>query len=154
MTNYGKKFEDITRNALEEEKACYDRLPDQMTGMAGSTNPSDFIAYRKPYFFYIECKSCQDEIFTIKDRISQNQWSDLLVKSKYSGVFAGYLIWFVKEEKVFWVTAKKMNDLYKVRKSFRSSDLYDYGKEINIEMGKKYPKLMNLLSTITRRDKK
>lgn len=154
MFNYGKKFEEITRNALEEEQACYDRLPDQMSGRAGSSNPSDFIAYRKPYFFYIECKSCQEEVFTIKAMISEDQWTDLLKKSKYTGVFAGYLIWFVNEDKVFWVPAKKMNSLYKKKKSFRSSDLYEYGKVIEIEIVKKYPRLINLLSTITKRKSK
>lgn len=148
MRDYGKKFEEITRNALRAEGVCHDRLPDQLTGQAGSTNPADFTAFKKPNYLYIECKSCQEKRFDIKSRISENQWIKLLDKSKFEGVLAGYLIWFVKEEKVFWISAPKLADLYKNQKSFTSEELANIGKLLPCEIKRGFPVLHNLVSNI------
>ena len=148
MRDYGKKFEEITRAALLAEGVCHDRLPDQVSGQAGSTNPSDFTAYKKPDYLYIECKSCQSERFDIKSRISEGQWVKLLDKSKYQGVYAGYLIWFVNQEKVFWISAPKMQELYAIKKSFTINEVDSYAIPIQIKMNRKYPVLINLVSTI------
>lgn len=152
MRDYGKKFEEITRKTLAAEGACYDRLPDQMSGLAGSVNPGDFTAYLKPDYLYIECKSCQTDEFDIKDRISEGQWSKLLEKSAYAdkGVCSGYLIWFVREQKVYWVSAITMKNLYTRKKRFRSSDLDEVGTKIQIKVRYGYPQLINLIPTIVR----
>lgn len=148
MRDFGKKFEELTKAVLESEGCCTDRLPDQMSGKAGSANPSDFTAYKKPYYFYIECKSCQEVRFDIRSRISEFQWLSLLSKGEYDGVYAGYLIWFVKEDKVFWVPAKSMLALYEVQKSFTSADLSEWGVAVDVSIRQKYPRMNNLIRTI------
>lgn len=130
--DYGKEFESYTESELKKEKACWDRFPDQMSGNSGSSNPCDYIAYKSRYLYYIECKSCQAEVFDIKGYISENQWVSLLKKAKYGpSVHAGYLVWFVEEKKVFWIPAPRLEYFYKnIKKSFRSTDLEGYGCEL------------------------
>lgn len=122
---YFKVFEDITRKSLEAEQAIVDRLPDQMSGNLGSVNPGDFLAYKYPNLYYIECKSCTQSVFDIKSHISEGQWLALLRKAelKLPGVYAGYLIWFTESHKVFWISAKNMKTIYGKQKSFSVSDL-------------------------------
>lgn len=113
--DYGKPFENYVRAALEREGACVDRLPDQMTGYANSSNPGDFTAYKKPYYYYIEAKSCVHNSFSIKAHIREGQWIQLLKKTafKKKGVYTGYVIWFVKDKAVVWVPATNLSNLYK-----------------------------------------
>lgn len=122
---YFKVFEDITRKSLEAEQAIVDRLPDQMSGNLGSVNPGDFLAYKYPNLYYIECKSCTQSVFDIKSHISEGQWLALLRKAqfKFPGVYVGYLIWFTESHKVFWISAKNMKTIYGKQKSFSVSDL-------------------------------
>ena len=150
MRDFGKEFEQHTKAALLAEGACVDRLPDQMTGLAGSTNPCDFIVYRKPYDFFIECKSCstEEQRFDIKGYISETQWIDLLKKSKYEGVFSGYLVWFVHSKKIFWFPAEKMAALYQIHKSFKVDDVPGFGIEIQHRTVRGKPKFSCLLTDI------
>ena len=111
---YFKVFEDITRKSLEAEQAIVDRLPDQMSGNLGSVNPGDFLAYKYPNLYYIECKSCTQPVFDIKSHISESQWLILLRKARleFPGVYVGYLLWFTESHKVFWISAKNMKIIY------------------------------------------
>lgn len=156
MRDYGKKFEDLTKVALINEGACVDRLPDQMTGRKGSTNPSDYTAYKKPYYYYIECKSCQKDKFDIKAYISEDQWIELQKKLKYKGkgVFAGYLVWFVQTQDIFWISASAMAALYSEQKSFTPTDAAKWGTRIPHTIKNNYPQMYNILSTITKSKKK
>lgn len=121
---YFKVFEDITRKSLEADSVNVDRLPDQMSGNLGSVNPGDFIAYKFPNEYYIECKTCTQSSFDIKTHISEGQWLALSRKSKFkTGVFVGYLIWFVEDMKIFWISSQDMTRIYKKKKSFSVFDL-------------------------------
>ena len=150
MKDRGKEFEQCTKAALLAEGACVDRLPDQMTGLAGSTNPCDFIAYRHPYDFFIECKSCsvETQLFDIRGYISEYQWIALLNKSKFEGVFSGYLIWFVHNEKIVWVPAPKMESLYKIKRSCTAEELLEVGSNIRFKTTRGKPKFISLLDDI------
>ena len=155
--DYPKLFEGITKQSLIAEGACVDRLPDQMTGNLGSTNPGDFTAYKFPYFSYIECKSCAQSHFDIKQHIMEGQWLALLRKDKsnFPGVFVGYVIWFVTEHLIFWITAKDMEMLYKTRnvKTFTSKDLLeshsDIALQLETEPDGKYFRIKDFWNSIT-----
>jgi len=152
LIDYGKPFENCVREALISEQACFDRLPDQMTGRSGSVNPGDFTAYKKPYYYYIEAKSCVQSSFSIKGHIGEGQWLKLLEKTQFKrkGVYAGYLIWFVKEEVVVWVPATNLDSLYKSGvHSPTSADLLSIGSLVEIEAKKDKVIISNLLKTIT-----
>ena len=74
-----------------------DRLHDQMNGFAGSANISDFIVYKYPHEYYIECKSVHGNTLPFSN-ISKNQWNGMLDKSKIDGVFAGVLCWWIDKD--------------------------------------------------------
>ena len=109
--NRGKQFEEVVRQAFEAvEGVSVDRLHDQTTGYIGSSNICDFIVYKKPYEYYIECKSVHGNTLSIHSvpkpnkhgvlhglygSITDTQWEGLLAKTKIKGVVAGILCWWV-----------------------------------------------------------
>lgn len=128
--NKGKKFEDQVRIAFEKvEGVSIDRIPDQTTRYKGSTNICDFIVYKKPCEYYIECKSVHGNTLSIysipkmgKDgklhgfygNIRDNQWEGLLEKSKIPGVKAGVICWWVDKDVTMFIpihTLQVLRDL-------------------------------------------
>ena len=105
--NRGKQFESIVQESFEKlANVSIDRLHDQTTGFKGSTNICDFIVYKEPYEYYIECKSVHKNTMSIYSpnpkkkygNITNTQWEGLLEKSKIQGVRAGVLIWFIDRD--------------------------------------------------------
>lgn len=127
MQNRGKQFEDVIETAFEKvPDTSIVRLHDQTTGFIGSTNHCDFIAYRKPYEYHIECKSVHGNTLSIHSipkpdkhgvlhgfygNLSDKQWEGLLEKSKIDGVFAGVICWFVDHDATVWLPIQMLNDL-------------------------------------------
>ena len=96
-TNRGKKFEEVVRKAFEKvPDVSIDRIPDQTAGYLGARNICDFIVYKKPYEYYIECKSITGNTFPLSN-ITDNQWNGMLEKVKIEGVFAGIICWWVNK---------------------------------------------------------
>lgn len=105
--NRGKKFEEVVREAfLCVPEVSVDRLHDQTNGFKGSQNICDFIVYKKPHEYYIECKSVHGNTLSIHGNdpkhkygnITNKQWEGLLQKSKIKGVYAGILCWWVDKD--------------------------------------------------------
>lgn len=91
----GKEFERIIRQAfMKIPEVSVDRIHDQTTGFKGSSNICDFIVYRKPHEYYIECKTVHGNVLPFTN-ITENQWNGLLEKSKIRGVVAGIMCWWV-----------------------------------------------------------
>lgn len=98
MQNYGKKFENVIRNAFEKVPGVsIDRLHDQTTGFKGSQNICDFIVYREPYEYYFECKSVHGNVLPFRN-ITDTQWDGLLEKSEIQGVTAGIICWWIDKD--------------------------------------------------------
>jgi len=97
--NRGKTFENIIKQAFEKvDGVSIDRLHDQMTGYkVTSANICDFIVYKKPYEYYIECKSVHGNTLPFSN-ITTNQWNGMLEKSKIEGVFAGVICWWIDKD--------------------------------------------------------
>jgi len=97
--NYGKKFEDVVREAFEKVPGVsIDRLHDQTTKFKGtSANICDFIVYREPYEYYFECKSVHGNTLPFSN-ITNTQWNGLLQKSQIEGVFAGVICWWIDRD--------------------------------------------------------
>ena len=101
--NRGKKFETVVKEAFEKvEGVSIDRLHDQTTGYLGSANICDFIVYKKPYEYYIECKTIHGNTLPLGN-ITNRQWSGLIEKSQIDGVKAGVLVWFVDKDITMFV---------------------------------------------------
>lgn len=105
--NMGKKFEEVIKQSfLKVPGVSVDRLHDQMNGYAGSSNISDFIVFRQPNQYYIECKSVHGNTLSINSNdpkrkygdISNKQWEGMLKKSKILGIYAGVICWWVDKD--------------------------------------------------------
>lgn len=110
--NRGKDFEGQVHDGfLQIPRVSIDRLPDPMAGYAGVKNICDFLVYKFPFQYYIECKSCYGNRLSIHSNdpkkkygsITNNQWEGLLDKSKIPGVKAGILVWFIDHDETFWL---------------------------------------------------
>lgn len=105
--NRGKRFEGVIKEAFEKvQGVSIDRLHDQTTGYAGSSNICDYIVYREPYEYYFECKSVHGNTLSIHSNdekhkygnITNKQWEGLLEKAKIQGVFAGIICWWADKD--------------------------------------------------------
>lgn len=110
--NRGKDFEGQVQAGFEMiPGVSIDRLPDPMAGYAGVKNICDFIVFKSPTQYYIECKSCYGDRMSIHSNnpkkkygnITNNQWEGLLEKSKIPGIRAGILVWFIDHDETYWL---------------------------------------------------
>lgn len=143
--NLGKKFENVIESAFRKvEVVSIDRIHDQTTGFkSSSTNIADFVVYRKPYEYYIECKSVHGNTLSIYSNpkpdkqgvlhgfygnITDAQWNGLLEKSKIDGVHAGIICWWVDKDVTMYIpidTLVLYRD-YKNKKSIRYDESFDF----------------------------
>ena len=80
--NKGKNFESIIKHAfLKVPGVSIDRIPDQTMHHKGACNICDFIVYKKPYEYYIECKTVHGNTLPFSN-ITDMQWTGLLAKSQ------------------------------------------------------------------------
>ena len=124
--NRGKQFENVIRGSfLKIPNVSVDRLHDQMTGFkVTSANVCDFIVYKKPYEYYIECKSVHGASLPFSN-ITDNQWNGLLEKSKIDGVFAGVICWFIDKDVTLFIPIQLLQTLKEYGdKSIRFNTLF------------------------------
>ena len=108
--NRGKQFEQIIKQAFEKiPGVSIDRLHDQTTGYRGSQNICDFIVYKEPYEYYIECKSVHGNTLPFSN-ITETQWDGLLEKSKLEGVTAGILCWWIDHDQTYFIPIELLQD--------------------------------------------
>ena len=138
--NRGKQFEDVIKQAfLKIPGVSIDRLHDQMTGYkVTSANICDFIVYKKPYEYYIECKSVHGNTLPFSN-ITDNQWRGLLEKSKIEGVRAGIICWWIDKDVTKFISIQELEECRRTGyKSVRSDhDPFTTDGFINIEGNKK-----------------
>lgn len=134
MINDGKPFEQRVEKNFKKYGICYDRIHDQMSGLKGSTNICDYIAYLYPNIYYIECKSCSADKFNMLSMIRENQWKGLLDKDIIPGTRAGYLVWMSKYKQLYWLSAFSADIWYK--SGIKSLSIEDFNR-----IGIKIPEL-------------
>lgn len=123
----GKGFEEKFRAQWSEtvpDSFCY-RLSDQMSGFIGSTNISDFICYKKPFLFLIECKERKGNTFPVDFR----QYESLIQYANIEGVKPGVIIWFSEHDCVLWIpiqTFMKLREEGKKSFNIKDKDKYEY----------------------------
>ena len=72
-----------------------DRLYDPVNGYTSIANISDFICYKYPNIFYMECKSHEGNTFPIS---ALTQYEKLSKKVGIKGVRAGVVLWFIDHD--------------------------------------------------------
>ena len=153
--NLGKKFEDVVQKAFEKiPNTSIVRLHDQTTGYLGSSNHCDFLVYREPYEYHIECKSVHGNTLSIHSvpkpdkygvlhgfygNITDTQWEGLLAKSEIPGVFAGVLCWWVDKDVTRFIPIQMLEDARSANyKSIRYDIFNKLDNDISVEIkGKK-----------------
>ena len=101
MATQSKQFEkQFQSNWLETLGGfCY-RLYDVMSGYNGVAGISDFICYKYPFIFIIDCKSHQGNTVSFNDF---SQYERMLPYKDVKGLVAGTVIWFKDHDRVVWV---------------------------------------------------
>ena len=98
----GKQFEGVIKDAFNKvDGVSIDRIHDQTTGFKGSSNICDFIVYRYPNQFYIECKTIHDNRLPFSN-IPDNQWR-MNEKTRIKGVSAGVICWWIDYDKTYYM---------------------------------------------------
>ena len=93
--NRGKDFEQVIKDSfLKVHDVGIVRLPDPTQGYLGIRNISDFIVYKYPYQYFIECKSVHGGTLPFSN-ITDNQWQGMLEMSKITGIIAGIICWYI-----------------------------------------------------------
>lgn len=128
MASRGKKFEDRFKSDWVEsvtDSVCY-RLYDTMSGYMGQKNVGDFICYKYPLMFIIDCKSIQGNTLPFSDL---RQYDQMLEYKNIKGVRVGFVVWFVDHDKVLWIPVQTMEKIqkeglksYNIRKMFGNDD--------------------------------
>lgn len=124
--NRGKQFEDVTRKALIRDGFFVQRLQDSMGAFAGVSNPCDFIAFRSPYLYMIECKAMSGNTLNIASNLRPNQIEGMYrAIMNYENVAAGFLVWFVDKDVIRFIPAYTVVDAKLAgKKSFTPADGY------------------------------
>lgn len=99
--NLGKKFEAIMGEAFKAyPNTSVDRIPDQTMRYKERKNVSDFIVFRFPFQYYIECKSVHGNTLPFKNI---TQIDALYEKAFILGVRAGVICWWVDKDITKWI---------------------------------------------------
>lgn len=155
-TNRGKQFEEVIKKSfLKLKNVSVDRIHDQTNGYAGSSNICDFIVYKYPYQYYIECKSVHGNTFPLSN-LTDKQYKGLLNKSKIYGVCAGVIIWFIDRDSTMFVPIKT---ILEYKQENKKSIRFDDDNKLIIKLkGKKkrvfYDYEMNSLFNVVERSNK
>ena len=148
--NRGKEFEQQIKESFEKvgDTSVY-RLYDTMGGMSGIANVSDYIIYRYPYQYFIECKTIlKGNTLSIHGNdpkrkygnISNTQWEGLLAMSKIKGVHAGIICWWIEKDVTRYIPIQLLeNWRYLGQKSVR----YDF-EEVGYQDGDKWCPAMDI----------
>lgn len=112
-----KQFEkNIKQQILDSGNICI-RLFDPMGGMIGVANVCDFVTYKNPILLLLELKTTESLPSLPIANISKTQYNGLLDASKYNGVIAGVLIWWVKFDICRFLSIAEIDEISKTRKS-------------------------------------
>lgn len=131
--NYGKDFERIFKrdflNTLE--KSTIDRINDTMSGFKKISNVSDFIGYKKPNIYYIECKSKKGNTFPLKNL---TQYDKLLAKKGIEGARVGVVLWFIDHKRVTFIPISSFEKLKEDNKKSFNVKMIDTQEYYNLEI--------------------
>lgn len=102
MDDIGKKAEKRIREWLNrpEEGYCFDRIPDQLSGLYGSKNICDFTLFKMPYMYYIESKASWSDNVPFK-MVTDYQREQMLLKSQIHGVYSIVAVLFASYQRMF-----------------------------------------------------
>ena len=132
----GKDFEGCVQASIEQLDQPNDhvsilRLYDPQGGQLGVSNPCDFIAYKRPQEYWLECKSTHANTLSIYTApnpkkkkygaFSNTQWEEMLKASK-KDIVAGAVVWWIAHDVTKFIP---IQELEKIRNTGAKSIRYD-----------------------------
>ena len=109
MSNLGKQFElKFKEDFSKIPESTVDRIYDVTTGYKSISNVCDFICYKYPNIFYIECKSHKGASFPF---VNLTQYSKLKDKVGIKGVRAGVILWLYEKDLVLYVPISTISQM-------------------------------------------
>ena len=109
--NRGKQFEEQIKNSLSRVRdTAVVRLHDPQGGFAGVCNICDFIVFKSPHQYYLECKSCYGNTLSFSN-ITKHQWSGLLAVSNIYKVVAGVVVWFIDHDRTIFLPIQSLQQM-------------------------------------------
>ena len=142
--NKGKKWEVCVQESWEQSfpSSFIIRIPDQQSGYLGtSRNVSDFIAFKSPYLFLIECKTIKGNTLPFSNL---KQYERMLQYEDIENIKTGFLVWWQDKGVTAWVPTKS---IYLMKEDNKKSVHVDYVAqklyniiEVKNEIKRVYPK--------------
>ena len=135
--NCGKEFEKLIRQQFESiPDVSVDRINDNV-GYSGAYNIADLIVYRKPYKYYIECKSIKGTSFPFSN-INLKALEDMQYEQIKKGVGCYFIIWFIDLDLTIAINATEIHfKLYGENKKSIGVKSFDDFEFIKVEGTKK-----------------
>ena len=108
--NRGKQFENKFKEDFYKtmSNCSLDRLYDTTNGFKAISQVCDFIGYKQPNIFYLECKSHEGNTFPLNNL---TQYNKLVTKVGIPGVRVGVIIWFIDHDRVIYVPINTITQL-------------------------------------------
>lgn len=108
----GKKAEAKIKEWLDRPDRGWDfnRIPDQLTGMYGSRNISDFDLFIYPEKYYIESKCTTNDRFDFS-LITETQYNGLLKKADLPHVHGVVIVLFAEYQRAFAISIQEIDRL-------------------------------------------
>ena len=110
MINYGKKFEEKFKLDWQESipDSCIIRLYDNVSGYLSISNVSDYLCYKYPNIFIIECKSHKGASIPF-DAITQH--NKMIHYVGITGLRVGVILWLYEKDKVLYIPTRVIQQL-------------------------------------------
>ena len=126
--NRGKQFEKVIQKGFEKlPYVTIDRQADPTSGYMGVRTYCDFIVYRYPNQYFIECKAISGNTLNFDHHITLNQWNGLWERSQVEGVIAGVMVWFTEHGVMGFLDIRVLHEMQaKGLKSFNIKDFSAY----------------------------
>lgn len=150
MINYGKKFEERFKLdwTSSMSDSCIIRLYDNTSGYLSISNVSDYICYKKPNIYFVECKTHKGASIPFT---AISQYDKLIQLSGIPGVRSGVVVWLYEKDEVFYVpatTIKELKSLGEKSIGIRHFDKYNIiripSKKLRVFMESDYSVLLSL----------
>ena len=131
--NYGKKFEErFKQDWINSTGGIVIRLYDNTSGYLSISNISDYICYKYPNIFFIECKSHRGASIPFENI---SQYKKLITLSNTLGVRCGVVLWLYEKDRVLYIPATTIRSL--IDKGEKSVGLRHLEEERIIEIPSK-----------------
>ena len=105
--NLGKNFEAIIGDSFRAmTDVSVDRIPDQTMKFKDRKNVSDYIVYKYPHQYYVECKSVHGNILPIANITQLEPLWEKEVLTK--GVKSGVMCWWVDKDITRWIPVEEI----------------------------------------------